>query len=70
MSSDVTEKGRPRWSGGQNSALTAKGLGSIPGWGARIPYAAQHSQKKKEMGENRNGEGIKTWTSLGKTSQE
>ena len=43
---------------------------SIPGWGARIPYAAQHSQKKKEMGENRNGEGIKTWTSLGKTSQE
>ena len=24
-----------------------RGMGSIPGWGTKIPYAAQHSQKKK-----------------------
>ena len=26
--------------------LTATGLGSIPGWGTKIPRAAQHSQKR------------------------
>ena len=29
-------------------ASTAKGMGVIPGWGTWIPYAAWHSQKKKE----------------------
>ena len=28
-------------------ASTAGGTGLIPGWANRIPYAAQHSQKKK-----------------------
>ena len=29
-------------------ALTAKGPGSIPGWGMKIPQATRHSQKKKK----------------------
>ena len=28
-------------------ALTAEGLGSIPGWGTKIPHAAQRDQKKR-----------------------
>ena len=28
-------------------AFIAKGIGSTPGWGAKIPQAAQHGQKKK-----------------------
>ena len=28
-------------------AFTAKGLGSIPGQGAKIPQVTQHSQNKK-----------------------
>ena len=27
-------------------AFTARDIGSIPGWGTRIPHAAQQSQKK------------------------
>ena len=34
MSSDVTEMGRPRRSGGQDSVLTAKGLGFNPWLGS------------------------------------
>ena len=29
-------------------ASTAGGTGLIPGWATRIPYAAQHSKKKKK----------------------
>ena len=29
-------------------ASTARGLGSIPGWGTKIPKAVRHSQKKKK----------------------
>ena len=29
-------------------AFTAEGPGSIPGWGTKIPQAAQHSQKKRK----------------------
>ena len=29
-------------------AYIAEGPGSIPGWGAKIPQAARHSQKKKK----------------------
>ena len=29
-------------------ASTAVGTGSIPGWGTKIPRAAQHSKKKKK----------------------
>ena len=29
------------------SALTARGPGSISGWGTKIPQATQHGQKKK-----------------------
>ena len=29
------------------SAFTAKGLGSIPGWGTKIPQATQGGQKEK-----------------------
>ena len=32
-------------------AFTAKGLGSIPRWGTKIPQAARHSQKKKKKNE-------------------
>ena len=28
-------------------ALTARGLGSIPGWGSKIPQATYHGQKTK-----------------------
>ena len=28
--------------------FSCRGLGSMPGWGPRIPPAKQHSQKKKE----------------------
>ena len=27
---------------------TTEGLGSIPGWGNKIPQAAQHGQKRKK----------------------
>ena len=30
-------------------AFTARGLGSIPGWGTKIPQAMQRSQKKKNI---------------------
>jgi len=30
--------------------FTAKGLGSIPGWGTKIPQAMKYSQKKKRNG--------------------
>ena len=29
-------------------ASSAGGVGLIPGWGTKIPYAAQHQKKKKE----------------------
>ena len=29
-------------------ALTAKGLGSIPDWGTKIPQATKYGQKKKK----------------------
>ena len=29
-------------------AFTTKGMGSVPGWGTKIPQAAQHSQKLKK----------------------
>ena len=32
-------------------AFTAKGLGSIPGWGARIPQIVKGSQNKTHRGE-------------------
>ena len=32
---------------GRTRAFTAKGLGSIPDQGNRVPQAARHSQKKK-----------------------
>ena len=28
--------------------FTAGGVGSIPGWGTKIPYTAWHGKKKKE----------------------
>ena len=34
-----------QWLGLQ--ASTAGGMGSIPGWGTKIPQAPQHRQKKK-----------------------
>ena len=34
-----------QWLGLQ--ALTAEGPGSIPGWGTKIPQAAQHAQINK-----------------------
>ena len=30
-------------------ALTVEDLGSIPGWGTKIPQAIQSSQKKKKI---------------------
>ena len=30
-------------------AFIAKGSGSIPGWGTKIPQAMRHGQKKKRM---------------------
>ena len=30
-------------------ACTAEGSGLIPGWGTKIPQAAQHSQKKEQL---------------------
>ena len=29
-------------------ASAAGGMGSIPGWGTKIPHAARHSQEKKQ----------------------
>ena len=34
--------------------LTAEGLGSIPGWGTKMPQAARHSQKKKKNPQTKN----------------
>ena len=31
------------------STFTAEGPGSIPGWGTKIPQAAQRGQKKKKL---------------------
>ena len=29
-------------------AVTTKGMGSIPGWGTKVPQAVRHSQMKKK----------------------
>ena len=34
-------------------ASTARGTGSIPGWGTKIPQAVCHGQEKKRERENR-----------------
>ena len=39
--------GLPWWSSGQDSALSLWALGSIPGWGNKIPHARHCSQKQK-----------------------
>ena len=45
----TTKGGLPRWSSGSDSqAFNARGAGSIPGWGNKIPRAAWCSQKKKK----------------------
>ena len=44
--------GLPWQSSGQNSAFTAEGLGSIPGWGTEIPQATWHGQKKNSRQKN------------------
>ena len=45
-------------------ASTTGGLGLIPGWGAKIPHAVQHGQKKKKnlkkTSENREVKSIRT----------
>ena len=41
--------GLPRWSSGSDAqAFNARGAGSVPGWGNKIPHAAWCSQKKKK----------------------
>ena len=32
----------------RDSAATVGGMGSIPGWGTKIPHAAQHGQEIKK----------------------
>ena len=38
-------RGLPWWFSGYDCTSTAGDLGSIPGWGTKIPHAAQLSQK-------------------------
>lgn len=37
--------GTPWWSSGSDSAANAGGLGSILGWGTKIPNATKHGQE-------------------------
>jgi len=34
-------------------SFNAEGVSSIPGWGTRIPHAAQCGQKKEKKGEKK-----------------
>ena len=34
---------------GSNGGRAAGGMGSIPGWGTKVPRASQHGQKKERI---------------------
>ena len=52
MVKTIPALGIPWRSSGYDSAFTAKGSGSVPGWGTKIPYDAHQILKKKKKGEH------------------